>query len=592
MEKMKGPLWDVIPPLLQLGATKIDIGPIAEQLLTCVEVFHKERHLLIDIKPDNFMLAYTEHGRKTKSKKKSVVVDGLAAKVRVLDLGLVCPYRTSTVGHRPDDGIAEIVGTPLYSSLNIHQRHTPSRRDDVEALGYVVAELIIRIVATARGEVAAYEGTEVPSYLPWSQEQSDVDIGKVKEKEVIDANSQFYQRMGDKATAQTMKTFFTTTQAIAFKEEPNYEKLREILSSLVVSAEISKKKPVAKKKPIAAATRSKTTRLTRSKRAATNADEEGPSPTKMRKKKQSVDEDESEFEDAAMNVDDEGDEDVYEDAKETAEEMEWEPLKENRSNPSGGIGVNVVCEEGPHEGEHFELIRGEVEALIIGKNPSSKTKPSEALWPLSEDELVDDAHVRLELRATRQVCSVKVTDLKSSSAVWVRSEKVKKGGDAQAFVNDSFTIGQSKFCVREISDSKPPRVAAKPAGKPPRNSVVRKGLSEPKPHDPAASHYELKLVVVSDGPHNGEYFGLKQSGKKVLTIGSSDVMLRSDKGIEKLHARVQLQSGKILKVGITDLSKSAGTFLNGRQTVKGKEIVGFINDHIQIGETVLEVRRG
>ena len=601
MEKMKGPLWDVIPPLLQAGNPIINIGPIAEQLLTCVEIFHNEKHLLIDIKPDNFMLAYTDHNRKIQARREgNAVADELAAKVRVLDLGLVCPYRTSTGAHRPDDGIGEIVGTPLYSSLNVHQGHTPSRRDDVEALGLVVAELIIRIVATANGELGIYEAGDVPSYLPWSQQQSDQDIGKVKEKEIMDSNSQFYQRMGNKATAQTMKRFFEATQSIKYKEEPIYSEYRDMLSSLTVSVETPKKKAAIRKSSTTSA-RPKTTRSRKCKRDSTKAEGKAVSPRKMRKKQQSGEMERVDLDHAVMEVD--SDNDVFVDAIETAEEMEWEPLKENRATSSCSIGVLVLCEEGPHAGEQFALKHGEYEAVIIGKNPSCKTKPSEALWQLADDDCVDDVHVRLELRTTRQICSVKVSDLNSSSGSWVRNEKVKKGRDAQAFVNDSVVIGHSKFCLLDLTLSKPPRVDVKLKKAAEKATTKTAPFSEKKRNvnnDASSIRPDLTLVVVSDSRHNGESFPLFKGGDEVLNIGSScsvagqgvSVVLDLDNKIEKRHARVRLQSGKIPKVCITDLSESSGTYLNGRKIIKGKEIAGFISDRIQVGATVLEIRRG
>ncbi|CAB9497595.1 kinase I isoform alpha [Seminavis robusta] len=588
MEKMKAPFWDVIPELLRSGSSQIGIGPIGEQLLTCVQVFHDKKHVLVDIKPENFMLAYNDHNQK-KTKKKESVAEGLAGKLRVLDLGLVQNFKTAE-GHRPDEGISEIVGTPLYSSLNLHSNHTPSRRDDVEAIGYVIAELIIRLVAAQNGQADNYEkrGCDIPSYLPWSQEKSDAAIGKVKEKQVNDIKSQFYKRMGDdKATAKTMMAFFEAAQDIKYKAEPDYEKFRELLSTLVVSVGPPQKKKAASKSQKSAQS---TTR--RSKRAAAaveiddSEDEEadcdvGESPSKRNKKGN------EEFVDAAMELDDNDadDEDTYA----TAQEMDWEPeptMKENLAakTSDGIVGVSLVVTEGPHAGEHFDLTTGA--SVMIGREPaSSQANKALALWELPNDEEVSGTHLRLELHVTRQRCTVKIVDLQSTNGTRVRKEQLKKGGSIQAFINDSFTIGQSTFCIRVLSNKEKtakPKAAAKQKA-------------------PLANQNQDAVMVVVKGPHKGESFGFIRGDTDAYNFGSArsvakgglPAILDSDESIEKRHLRAQLQnSKKVLKILLTDISESSsGVLLNGKKIAKNKEVAAFVNDRVTIGETELVVRR-
>ena len=63
MEKMDGPLTDVVPLLVTSASAKkgwsagrsIDLGPIATTLISHLEAFHAMRLLFVDVKADNFM---------------------------------------------------------------------------------------------------------------------------------------------------------------------------------------------------------------------------------------------------------------------------------------------------------------------------------------------------------------------------------------------------------------------------------------------------------------------------------------------------------------------------------------------------------
>lgn len=80
MERMGAPLDDVVPSLKaqrRKAGGKVAFGPIAVALLDCVQAIHLGRHLFVDVKPENFMLA-------PKGK-------NLADRIRMIDLGLFWP---------------------------------------------------------------------------------------------------------------------------------------------------------------------------------------------------------------------------------------------------------------------------------------------------------------------------------------------------------------------------------------------------------------------------------------------------------------------------------------------------------------------
>ena len=97
------------------------------QMLTVLEYVH-ERHVIHrDIKPDNFALGYGE----------------LNAYLYLVDFGLAKKYRSSkTLKHYPYIKKKKLTGTARYASIHAMEEMEQSRRDDLEAVGYVLIYFI------------------------------------------------------------------------------------------------------------------------------------------------------------------------------------------------------------------------------------------------------------------------------------------------------------------------------------------------------------------------------------------------------------------------------------------------------------------
>ena len=99
------------------------VAKLGSQMIEILEFIHNKHIIHRDIKPDNFVM-----GREEKSKY-----------VYLLDFGLAKKYRSSTtLKHYPIIKKRNLTGTARYASINALNGMTQSRRDDLEAVGYVL----------------------------------------------------------------------------------------------------------------------------------------------------------------------------------------------------------------------------------------------------------------------------------------------------------------------------------------------------------------------------------------------------------------------------------------------------------------------
>jgi serine/threonine protein kinase len=86
-------------------------------LLDIFENIHKNWVLHRDIKPHNFMIKNGE--------------------IFLIDFGLATFYIDDKGEHRQDEPNTQMIGSPYFASIHIHEGHRYTRRDDLISLGYV-----------------------------------------------------------------------------------------------------------------------------------------------------------------------------------------------------------------------------------------------------------------------------------------------------------------------------------------------------------------------------------------------------------------------------------------------------------------------
>ena len=83
---------------------------------------HSKGYLHRDLKPDNFTIGYGKE----------------SGKIYCIDFGLSKAYLSKGGEHIPEETAKKFVGTARYASISAHKGKTQGRKDDLEALGYLL----------------------------------------------------------------------------------------------------------------------------------------------------------------------------------------------------------------------------------------------------------------------------------------------------------------------------------------------------------------------------------------------------------------------------------------------------------------------
>lgn len=169
---------------------------LAEQILSRIEFIHSRNFIHRDVKPDNFLIGV--------GKNKNIVyaIDfGLAKRYRDPRTGLHISYR---------DG-KSLTGTARYASVNTHLGIEQARRDDLEAIGYIIVYFL-------RGS------------LPWQglkAKNMKEKYEKIKEKKLTTQLQDLC-----KGFPEETQTFITYSRELRFEDRPDYSYLKKLIKQI------------------------------------------------------------------------------------------------------------------------------------------------------------------------------------------------------------------------------------------------------------------------------------------------------------------------------------------------------------------------
>jgi serine/threonine protein kinase len=164
---------------------------ITKQIVQILKIIHNKGLIHRDIKPDNFLFGLDENRNH----------------LHLIDFGFCKKYTDHHGQHIPQTAGKTPLGTPNYISINVHDGIEPSRRDDLESVGYIMLYMLYGKLEW--NEICEY-------YNDYKNVNNKIKIQKIKivEKEEI---------------PRQICEYLLYCRSLGYDETPNYDYISTIL---------------------------------------------------------------------------------------------------------------------------------------------------------------------------------------------------------------------------------------------------------------------------------------------------------------------------------------------------------------------------